>query len=66
MFRVNVVQILSSIRLLLTTWRPLPLFILLKNLTVRIVNRNDRFTEALTDESLELILDFGLLLLQII
>ena len=65
-FRVYVVQILCSIRLLLTTWRPLPLFILLKYLTVRIVNRDDRFTEALTNESLELILDFGLLLLQII
>ena len=52
MLWVDVVQILSSIRLLLPTWRSLPLFILLKYLTVRIMDRHDRFTEALTDESL--------------
>ena len=64
--RVYIVQILSSIWFFLPTWRPLPLLVLLKNLTVRIVNRDDRFAEAFTDESLELVLDFGLLLLQII
>ena len=63
---IDVVQILSSIRFFLSTWWSLPLFILLKNLTVRIVDRHDRFTEPLSDKSLELVLDFGLLLLQII
>ena len=65
-FRIDVVQILGSIRFFLTTWRPLPLLILLKNLPVRIMHRDDRFSEAFANESLELVLDFGLLLLKII
>lgn len=53
-------------RLLLAAWRPLPLLILLENLTLGVDDGNDRLAEALPDQCLKFVLDLRLLLLQVV
>ena len=64
---VSVVQVLSSIGLLLTTRRSLPLFKLLEWIAVNIMHWNYWISvDCLSNEVLKFVLDFRLLLLQIL
>lgn len=63
--RVSVVQILSPIWLLLSTWWSLPLFKLLKSKAVNIVNWYYRLSTHVSYQILQFVLDLWLLLLKI-
>ena len=65
--RIGVIKILSSIGLLLPAWWPLPLLKLLEWYAINVVHRYNWISvNCLSDEILQLILDFGLLLLQVL
>lgn len=64
--RLCVIQVLSSVWLLLATRRPLPLLKLLVYHAVLVLYGNDWLPLSLTDKALQLVLDLGLLLLQVL
>ena len=66
--RVNIVEVLRTIGLFLSTWRSLPLLELLEHLAIHIVYGHDWLwlAETLSDECLQFVLNFWLLLLQIV
>jgi len=64
---IQIVQILSAVRLLLPAGWALPLFELLEGSAIFFVNhRDNRLAKALTHERLKLIFDLRLLLLEVI
>ena len=63
---IQIIQILSTVRLLLATGRALPLFKLLKGPSVLVMDWDYGLAETLSHESLQLVFDFRLLLLEVV
>ena len=64
--RIQIIQVLGTIRLLLSAGRPLPLFKLLEGPPLFVMDRDNGLAEPLSHQRLELIFDLWLLLFEIV